>query len=111
MFVPLTPLAFYRRAEDLFGQKVGVVDGDERLTYADFAARVDRLSGALRGLGVRPGQVVTFLTFNTHQLLEGYFAIPQIGAILNPINIRLFPDEIAYILNHAESQVICFHSE
>src|SRR5438067_6352176 len=111
MFVPLTPLAFYRRAEELFGRKVGVVDGEQRLTYADFAARVDRLSGALRGLGVGPGDVVSFLTFNTHQLLEGYYGVPQVGAILSPLNIRLFPDEIAYILNHAESKVICFHRE
>ena len=45
MFVPLTPLAFYRRAEDLFGNKVGVVDGDERFTYLELAKRVDRLAG------------------------------------------------------------------
>jgi fatty-acyl-CoA synthase len=111
MFVPLTPLAFYRRAESLFGSKVGVVDGDRRFTYADFAARVDRLAGCLRSLGVNSGDVVSFLTYNTHQLLEGYFAVPQLGAILNPLNIRLFPEEIAYILNHAESKVVCFHRE
>jgi len=111
MFVPLTPLAFYRRAEDLFGNKVGVVDGDERFTYADFATRVDGLAGALRDLGVGRGDVVSFLTYNTHQLLEAYYAVPQLGAILNPLNIRLFPDELAYILNHARSKVICFHRE
>jgi fatty-acyl-CoA synthase len=111
MFVPLTPLAFYRRAEELFGNKIGVVDGDERFTYAEFAARVDRLSGALRGLEVGRGDVVSFLTYNTHQLLEGYYAVPQLGAILNPLNIRLFPDEIATILNHSESRVVCFHRE
>ncbi len=111
MFVPLTPLVFYRRAEDLFGSKVGVVDGAKRFSYADFAQRVDRLSGALRTLGVGPGDVVSFLSFNTHQLLEGYFAVPQLGAILNPLNIRLFPTELAYILNHAQAKVLCFHRE
>jgi fatty-acyl-CoA synthase len=111
MFVPLTPLAFYRRAEELFGNKIGVVDGEERFTYAEFAARVDRLSGALRGLEVGRGDVVSFLTYNTHQLLEGYYAVPQLGAILNPLNIRLFPDEIAAILNHSEPRVVCFHRE
>src|SRR5215210_8032957 len=111
MIVPLTPLAHYRRAEELFGRKVGVVDGERRFTYAEFGARVDRLAGALRGLGVGKSDVVSFLTFNTHQLLEAYFAVPQLGAILNPLNIRLFPDEIANILNHAESRVICFHRE
>src|SRR6476661_9954498 len=111
MFVPLTPLTFYRRAEAVFGRKVGVVDGERRFTYAEFAARVDRLAGGLRGLGVGPGDVVSLLTYNTHQLLEAYYGVPQAGAILNPLNIRLFPDEIAYILNHAESKVICFHRE
>lgn len=111
MFVPLTPLAFYRRAEELFGRKTGVVDGERRFTYAEFAARVDRLSGALRELGVGRGDVVSYLAFNSHQLLEGYYAVPQLGAIINPLNIRLFPDEIAYILNHAEAKVICFQRE
>ena len=55
MITALTPLAFYRRAEELFGRKIGVVDGDIRLTYAELAERVDRLSGALRALGVGPG--------------------------------------------------------
>ena len=67
MITALTPLAFYRRAEELFGSKIGVVDGEVRLTYAQFAERVDRLSGALDGLGVGPGDVVSFLTYNTHQ--------------------------------------------
>jgi fatty-acyl-CoA synthase len=111
MFAPLTPLAFYRRAEDLFGSKVGIVDGERRLTYAEFGRRVDRLAGGLRGLGVGSGDVVSLLTFNTHQLLEAYYAVPQLGAIVNPLNIRLFPTEIALILNHAESKVICFHRE
>src|SRR5215212_3844852 len=111
MIVPLTPLEFYRRAEALFGRKVGVVDGEKRFTYAEFAGRVDRLAGALKGLGVGPGDVVSFLTYNTHQLLEGYYAVPQLGAILSPLNIRLFPDEIRYILNHSEAKVICFHAE
>jgi fatty-acyl-CoA synthase len=111
MFVPLTPLEFYRRAEDLFGRKVGVVDGEVRLTYAELARRIDRLSGALRGLGVGQGDVVAFLTFNTHQLLEGYYAVPQLGAIILPLNIRLFPDEIAYILNHSQAKVLLFHQE
>jgi acyl-CoA synthetase (AMP-forming)/AMP-acid ligase II len=111
MIVPLTPLDFYRRAEDLFGTKVGVVDGDRRFTYGEFARRADHLAGALRGLGVGPGDVVAFLTYNTHQLLEAYYAVPQLGAILSPLNIRLFPDELAYILNHSQAKVLCFHRE
>src|SRR5437763_8267336 len=111
MIVPLTPLTFYRRAEELFGAKIGVVDGEERFSYADFARRVERLAGALRGLGVVRGDVVSFLDYNSHHLLEGYYAVPQLGAILNPLNIRLFPAELAYILEHAEAKVLCFHRE
>src|SRR5258706_12862057 len=111
MITALTPLTFYRRAEELFGRKIGVVDGEVRLTYAEFGERVDRLSGALRALGVGPGDVVSYLTYNSHQLLEGYYGVPQLGAICNPLNIRLFPDEIAFILRHAAAKVLCVHQE
>ena len=81
------------------------------LTYAELAERVDRLSGALRALGVGPGDVVSFLTYNSHQLLEGYYAVPQLGAICNPLNIRLFPDEIALHPAPRRDQVLCVHRE
>lgn len=111
MFVPVTPLEFRRRAERLFTQKVGVVDGEKRFTYAEFGERSRRLATALRGLGIQPGEVVSFLTYNTHQLLEAYYGVLQAGAVLNPINIRLHPKEIAYILNHAESRALFFHRD
>jgi fatty-acyl-CoA synthase len=101
MFVPLTPLEFRTRAERLFGSKVGVIDGEKRFTYAEFGDRSRRLAGALVSLGVKPGDVVSFLTYNTHHLLEAYFGVLQAGCVLNPLNIRLHPREIAYILNHA----------
>jgi fatty-acyl-CoA synthase len=111
MFVPLSPLEFRRRAERIYGRKVGVIDGDRRFTYAELGERSRRLAGALTGLGVRPGEVVSFITYNTHHLLEAYYGVLQAGAVLNPINIRLHPQEIAYILTHAESRVVCFHGD
>ncbi|MGH2403152.1 MAG: long-chain-fatty-acid--CoA ligase, partial [bacterium] len=60
---------------------------------------------------VKPGEVVSFMTYNTHHLLEGYYGVLQARAVLNPINIRLNPREIAYILNHAESRILCFHKD
>ncbi len=111
MIVPLTPLEFRQRAVSLFGDKTGIVDGDRRFTYKEFDQRVNRLANAFDDLGVGKGQVVSFLTYNAHQLLEAYFAVPQIEAILNPINIRLSPQEIEYILNHAECRVLCFHKD
>ncbi len=111
MFVPLTPLEFRRRAERLFGRKVGVIDGPRRHTYAEFGERSRRLAGALTRLGIEPGDAVSFLTYNTHHLLEAYFGVPQARAILNPLNVRLRPQEIASILNHAESRALFYHND
>jgi fatty-acyl-CoA synthase len=111
MFVPLTPLEFRSRAERLFGRKIGVIDGQKRFTYAEFGERSRRLATAIRSLGVRPGQVVSFITYNTHHLLEAYYGALQAEAILNPINIRLNPREISYILNHGECQALFFHRD
>jgi len=111
MNVPLTPLEFRRRAEALFAHKVGVVDRDRRFTYAEFGQRSRRLASAIQRLGVRPGEVVSFLTYNTHHLLEAYYGVLQAGAVLNPINIRLHPGDIQYVLNHAQSRVLFFHQD
>ncbi len=111
MFVPLTPLEFRRRAERLFSSKIGVIDGQERFTYAEFGDRSRRLAAALTDLGIKPGEVVSFITYNTHHLLEAYYGVLQARGVLNPINIRLHPQEIAYILNHAECRALFFHSD
>jgi fatty-acyl-CoA synthase len=111
VFVPLSVLEFRDRAATYFGDKVGVVDGDVELTYRAWAERTHRLANALVGLGVEPGDRVSFITFNTHHLLEGYYGVPEAGAVLNPVNIRLAPHEIAWILEHAGSKVVFFHRE
>ena len=76
MHVPLTPVRALYRAVDLYGKKTGVVCGDRRFTYAEFGERVERLAFGLLSEGVLPGDRVAYLSFNTHQLLEGYFAAP-----------------------------------
>jgi fatty-acyl-CoA synthase len=111
MNVPLNPLEFRQRAASLYPQKIGIVDGTKRFTYAEYDERVNRLANALGDLGISQGDVISFITYNSHQLLEAYFAVPQIQAILNPINIRLSRLEIEYILNHAGSHVLCFHND
>jgi fatty-acyl-CoA synthase len=80
MHVPLTPIRALYRAVDLFGKKTGVVCGDRRFTYAEFGERVERMAFGLLSEGVLPGDRVAYLSFNTHQLLEGYFAAPLIRA-------------------------------
>ena len=111
MFVPLSVLEFRDRAARYFGPKVGVVDGQRRLTYAEYAERTHRLANALVGLGLAPGDRVSFITYNTHQLLEAYYGVLEAGLVLNPINIRLTPADIAYILDHSASRAVFFHAD
>ena len=111
MIVPLTPLEFKQRAVKLYGSTIGVVDGEKRFTYAEYGQRVNRFANVLLNKGLRTGNVVSFLTYNSHQLLEAYYAVPQANGVLNPINIRLSPAEIEYIVNHAETRILCFHQD
>src|SRR5215472_10874322 len=111
MLLPLTPVRFKLHAAQIYGRKVGVVCGDHRFTYREFAERCDRLSSALLGLGLRAGDVVAYLSFNCHRLLEAYYGVPQLGAILLPLNIRLSCEELAYILNDAAPRMLCFDPE
>ncbi|AEJ44711.1 AMP-dependent synthetase and ligase [Alicyclobacillus acidocaldarius subsp. acidocaldarius Tc-4-1] len=87
------------------------MDGEKRFTYSEFSSRVGRLSHALLELGVAQGSKVAVLCPNTHPMLEAFFGICQLGAIIVPINIRLQPEEIAYILDHSESEVLIVDSE
>jgi len=111
MIVPLTPLEFKQRAAKLYASKIGVVDGEKRFTYAEYDQRVNRFANALKKIGLNQGEVVSFLTYNSHQLLEAYYAVPQVNGILCPINIRLSHSEITYIINHAEARILCFHQD
>ncbi len=111
MEVPLTPMEFARRARRLYAQREAVVDGDERFSYAQFFDRCDRWSAVLQGFGVQPGERVAYIAPNTHSHLEGYYAVPQIGAVIVPINYRLTADDFAYIINHSGAKVLCAHSD
>src|SRR3954453_865927 len=111
MHVPLTPIRALYRAVDLYGKKTGVVSQGSRFTYAEFGERVERLAFGLLSEGVGPGDRVAFLSFNTHQLLEGYFGAPLIRAIVMPLNVRLTAAELAAILNHAEPRVVVYEAD
>ena len=111
METPLTPLEFVRRARKLHASREAVVDGNLRLTYAQFGERCDRWSAALSRLGIRKGDRVATIAPNTHQHLEQYYAVPQIGAVIVPMNYRLVPDDFVYLANHSGSRVLCAHSE
>jgi acyl-CoA synthetase (AMP-forming)/AMP-acid ligase II len=111
METPLTPLEFARRTRTLYPDREAVVDGDLRLTYAQFFERCDRWSSALQGLGVGQGDRVAYIAPNTHSQLESFYAVPQIGAVLVPINFRLTADDFAYIISHSGATVVCAHSD
>src|SRR3954447_16901760 len=111
METPLTPLDFARRARKLYGNREGVVDGDLRLTYEQFFERCDRWSAALQAMGVKQGDRVAYIAPNTHEQLESFYAVPQIGAVLVPINYRLTADDFAYIINHSGARIVCVHSD
>src|SRR5437879_595696 len=107
METPLTPLEFMRRTRRLHPQREAVVDGDLRLSYEQFFDRCDRWSTALQRTGVRQGDRVAYIAPNLHQQLESFYAVPQIGAVLVPVNYRLTADDFAYIIDHSGATVVC----
>jgi fatty-acyl-CoA synthase len=111
METPLTPLEFARRTRRLHAHREAVVDGDLRLTYEQFFDRCDRWSAALQALGVGQGDRVATIAPNTHAQLESFYAVPQLGAVLVPINYRLTAQDFVYIVNHSGATVVCAHSD
>ncbi|PSK97694.1 fatty-acyl-CoA synthase [Murinocardiopsis flavida] len=111
METALTPLEFARRTRRLHPRRKAVVDGDLRLTYEQFFDRCDRWSAALQGMGVAKGDRVAYIAPNTHAQLESFYAVPQLGAVLVPVNFRLTADDFAYIVGHSGAKVVCAHAD
>src|SRR5688572_16626430 len=99
-----------RAAED-HPDRVAVIGSDVRLDYRTFRGRVARLAAALGALGVGPDERVAILDKNSPQYLELYFGIPRAGAVAVPLNYRLAPPELAYILNDSTATTLFFSSE
>src|SRR5262245_49911807 len=107
MELPLTPLEFARRTRKLYADREAIVDGNLRLTYSQFFERCDRWSTALRALGVKQGDRVAYIAPNTHATLESFYAVPQLGAVLVPLNYRLVADDFRYLIRHSGATVVC----
>ena len=105
-YSPLTPITFLARAGLVHSDKVAIVDGQRRITYAEFFARCRRLASALERRGVGKGDTVAFLASNVPALLEGHFGVAMAGAVLNPLNVRQDARNIAFALGHAEAKVL-----
>jgi fatty-acyl-CoA synthase len=104
-------MEFMRRARKVHGGREAVVDGELRLSYAQFGERCDRWSAGLRALGVGKGDRVATIAQNIHQHLEQFYAIPQLGAVIVPMNYRLSADDFVYMVNHSGAKVVCVQSD
>ncbi|CAM5789073.1 AMP-binding protein [Ottowia pentelensis] len=103
---PLTPLGLLDRAADVYPDRIAVIHGERRHTWAEYAQRCRRLARALIGAGIRRGDTVAILAANIPEMLEAQFGVPLSGAVINSINIRLDAPAIAFILQHSETRLL-----
>ena len=105
-FVPLTPLSFLQRAKDIYPNYEAVIYEDRKYTWSDVYKRCVKFASALEKIGIKKGDTVSFLAFNTPEIFEAHYSVPMTGAVLNTINIRLDAKTISYILDHSEAKVL-----
>ena len=104
--VPLTPLSFLNRAKDIYPNYEAIVYEDRTYTWTQIYKRCLKFASALEKIGIKKGDTVSFLAFNTPEIFEAHYSVPMTGAILNTINIRLDAKTIGYILEHSEAKVL-----
>src|SRR3989442_12583121 len=105
-FNALSPISFLTRAAEIWPDRVAVVHGGTKFTYAQLYERAKRLASSLKNAGVRRGDVVAAMLPNVPAMLEAHYGVPMLGAVLNTINTRLDADTVAYILQHGEAKVL-----
>jgi len=109
-YVALTPLSHLARAADVFPDRLALVYGKTRRSYAEYHARVSRLASALTAAGIRPGDVVATLLPNIPAHAEAHFGVPACGAVINTINTRLEADTVGYIFDHGGAKIVLYDS-
>ncbi|MCJ2090646.1 AMP-binding protein [Methylobacterium sp. E-005] len=110
-YVPLTPVSLLARAASAAGGRIAVIDGDRHLSYADLYARCRRLASGLAAHGIGTLDTVAILAPNVPEMIEAHFAVPMLGAVLNPLNTRLDPATIAFSLAHGGARALIVESE
>lgn len=103
---PLTPINFLNRTADVYPEKVAIIHGKQQFTYDEYRKNVRRLASGLIKQGVKPGQTVSIMAANIPAFLDAHYGVPLTGAVLNAINIRLDAENIAFILDHGECDVL-----
>src|SRR5712671_3051526 len=110
-YIPLSPVSFLTRAASAFAGKVAVIDGERRYTYAQLLDRCTRLASGLAQLGVKRLDTVAIIASNIPEMIEAHFAVPMLGAVLNPLNTRLDAANIAFSLMHGSAKVLIVDAE
>src|SRR6201986_4726478 len=105
-YIPLSPVSFLTRAASAFAGKVAVIDGERRFTYTQLLERCVRLASGLAQLGVKRLDTVAIIASNIPEMIEAHFAVPMLGAVLNPLNTRLDAANIAFSLMHGNAKVL-----
>ncbi|MGE4220165.1 MAG: acyl-CoA synthetase [Alphaproteobacteria bacterium] len=105
-YVPLSPLSFLRRSAFVYPDRIAVVHGDRRQTWAETYARARRLASALTRRGIGKNDTVAVMGANTPELYEAHFGVPMAGAVLNALNTRLDSATIAFILEHGDAKAL-----
>mgnify|MGYP000577888444 FL=1 len=103
---PLTPINFLNRTADVYPEKIAIIHGKQRITYDEYRKNVRRLASGLIKHGVKPGQTVSIMAANIPAFLDAHYGVPLTGAVLNAINIRLDAENIAFIMDHGECDVL-----
>ncbi|MCJ1908898.1 long-chain-fatty-acid--CoA ligase [Planococcus ruber] len=111
MFAPLTPLDWKRRAIKYYPDKTAVIDEEKSFTYREFGKRTDQLSLALHNAGIQKGDHVAVMLPNTHYMLESFYGICQLGAVMVPLNYRLTAKDLEYIIRHSDARMLIVDAE
>ena len=105
-YTPLSPITYLERSASVYPEKIAVIHGDLRYTYAQLYARCRRLASALARRGIGLGDTVSVMASNVPAMLEAHYGVPMAGAVLNALNYRLDAGTIAFILEHARSKLL-----
>lgn len=111
MFAPLTPLDWKRRAIKYYPEKTAIIDEEKTFTYKEFGKRTDHLALALHNAGIRKGDHVAVMLPNTYYMLECFYGICQLGAVMVPLNYRLTAKDLEYIIRHSDARMLIVDAE